>query len=141
MSLRLQLRRILKVIVTNDYWIWGTLISTELSLYKVPNHFQQLTVMAAVARLLSSESLCMLRLIYRSLARFPISDLKLNREVSQHELLFVSKTISRPELRSFMTPTIESVAKGSEDNRVVNVLCLHLFSGRVVQSRVKITQG
>ena len=83
----------------------------------------------------------MLRLIYRSLARFPISDLKLNREVSQHELLFVSKTILRPELRSFMTPTIESFAKGSEDNRVVNVLCLHLFPGRVVQSWVKITQG
>ena len=91
--------------------------------------------MAAVARLLSSktfESFCLLLLIYLSLARFPISNLKLNRKVSQHELLFVSKTISRPEIRSFTTPMTEFSAKRLEDNRVVNVLCIHLFQKSIL---------
>ena len=88
--------------------------------------------MAAVARLLSSESLCLLLLIYLSLARFPTCNLKLNRKVAQHELLFVSKTISRPEIRSLSTPSIEFFTKRPEDNCVVNVLCLHLFQKSIL---------
>jgi len=84
-------------------------------------------VMAAVTSLLSSESLCVLLLISLSLARFPNSELTFNRKVFQHDLLFVSKTTSRPEIQGFMTPTINSFAKRSEDNRVVCVLSLHLL--------------
>ena len=62
-------------------------------------------VMAAATSFLSSESLCVLLLIYLRLAHFPNSELKLNRKVFQHELLFVSKTTSRPDIQGFMTPT------------------------------------
>ena len=55
MSLRMQLRRTMKVIMTHDYWICGTLISAQLSLWKIPNYLWKLFVYMYEKQILMQE--------------------------------------------------------------------------------------
>ena len=44
--------------MTHDYWICGTLISTELSLWKIPNHLWKLFVYMYEKQILMQEWIC-----------------------------------------------------------------------------------